>query len=226
MDLVKQIFNEKKLLVRAMDLPQLKRNSQNLEYDCTTWANEFYLLSYKKLSSASTTLIIPNISIPTYKSIGFLINSDLANCFHVSISDSGSKGNLENGDFWANNSSINNIEELSNYIEDNNSTIMNEVNIVSTIDSVVGLFINKCERQEYLLSFAIIIKKMLQHMLDIEYPIYLYDAKYGSIEKINLTTEIQNNIISHLKTKNIFYWPDEYNEPAFANIDNLKSKTL
>ena len=226
MDLVKQIYSANKLLVRAMDWPRLQKNGNDLEYDCTTWANEFDLLANRKLSSASTTLIVPKVGVSIYKNIGFLINSDLANCFHIAISDSGSSGDIEKGDFFANNFDFDNIEGLSNYIKDNNSTKMNEVNIVATLDSVVGLFVNKCVRQQYLLSQIFIIQKFLKHMLDIEYPIYLYDSKCGSIERIELTVELQEEIISNLKTKNIFYWPEEYNEPVFESLDNIKSKLL
>ncbi|NLD78809.1 MAG: hypothetical protein GX641_00520 [Mollicutes bacterium] len=226
MDLVEQIYGNGKLLVRAMDWPTLQRNGSNLEYNCTTWANEFDLLLNKKLSSASTTLIVPNVGVSTYKNIGFLMNADLVNCFHIGISDSGSSGNIENGDFFANASDFNNINELSNYIKENNSTAMNEINVVAMLDSVVGLFLNKCDKSQYLLSQVIVVQKMLNNMLGIDYPIYLYDSKNGRIEKIELTTELQEEIISSLKTKNIFYWPDDYSEPVFECLDNIKSKIL
>ena len=103
---------------------------------------------------------------------------------------------------------------------------MNEVNVVASLDSVIGLFINKCSRQQYILSQALIIQKFLNHMFNIEYPIYLYDSKYGNIDRIELTVDLQDEIISNLQTKNIFYWPDDYNEPVFAIFDNVKSKSL
>jgi len=226
MDPVKEIYNEKKLIARAMDWPRLQQNGSDLEYDCTTWANEFDLLENGNLSSVSTTLILPDVGIPTYKNIGFLMNSDLANCFHISISDSGSSGDIQNGDFFANNSDFDNIENLSNYISDNNSTVMNEINVIASLDSVVGLFFNKCLQQEYLLSQIFIIQRFLKHMVDIEYPIYLYDSKDGNIEKVELTAELQEQIISNLKTKNIFYWPNDYDEPVLESLDNIKSKSL
>jgi len=226
MDLAEQIYSEKKLLVRAMDWPRLQRNGDELEYDCTTWANEFNLLANGNLSSASTTLIVPNVGVSTYKNIGFLINSDLANCFHIAISDSGSSGDIEKGDFFANSSDFDSIKKLSDYIEENNSTVMNEVNVVASIDSVVGLFINKCGQQQHLLSQALVVQKVLQHMLNIEYPIYLYDPRYGNIEKIELTIELQEEIISNLRTKNIFYWPDDYDKPVFESLDRIRLKSL
>lgn len=223
---VEQIYNENKLLVRAMDWPRLQRNGNALEYDCTTWANEFCLLLNRSLSSASTTLIVPNVGVSTYKNIGFLINSDLANCFHIAISDSGSSGDVERGDFSANKSDFERIEELSKYIKENNSTIMNEVNVVTSLDSVVGLFITKCQKQQYLLSMILVVQKCLKNILDVEYPIYLYDSKCGTIEKVELTIELEEEIISNLNTKNIFYWPDDYDEPVLESLDNIKTKSL
>ena len=79
MDDIKTLYNEGKLLVRAMDWPQLKNGINGFEYDCTTWANEFCMLMNEGLSSVSSTLIVPDIGVSTYKNIGFLINSDLAN---------------------------------------------------------------------------------------------------------------------------------------------------
>lgn len=223
---VEQLYNDNKLLVRAMDYPFLQRNNSTLEYDCSTWINEFALLKNECLSSASTTLIVPNIGINTYKGIGFLINSDLANCFHISISDSVSSGDINRGDFNANKADFNIIEELANYIKENNWTIMNEVNIVANLDAVEGLFINKCRNQERLLAMILIIQKCLKHFIDIEYPIYLYDSHNGTLEKLEITQELEDNILSNLKTKTISYWPEDYDEPFIESLDNLRSKKL
>lgn len=216
----KTLYNERKLLVRAMDWPQLKNGIDGLEYDCTTWANEFCMLMNEGLSSASSTLIVPEIGVTTYKSIGFLINSDLANCFHISKSDSGSSGNIKNGDFFANKADFQTIMELTNYIKDSNDNTMNEVNIQATIDSVVGLFINECLQQDKLLQMIYVIKKCLENITGIDYPIYSYNSKEGKISKIELTTELEQQIIQTLKTTQIFYWPDEYNEPVTSDIED------
>ena len=226
MESIEKIYNENKLLVRAMDWPILSRNGNEFQYDCTEWANEFELLTTSNLNSASSTLIIPNIGISTYKNIGFLINSDYANCFHISPSDSSSKGNLENGDFVAAATNFKSLEELVQYIKEHNSRTMNEINIVTNIDSVVGLVANKCEHQMNVLSKIYVIQKFLKHMLNIEYPIYLYDANIGALTKVNIDEVLEEEIISNLKTKNIFYWPDNYDEPVLTNIDNIRSKTL
>lgn len=43
MDNVEMLYNDNKLLVRAMDWPTLRKNTNELCYDCTTWTNEFCL---------------------------------------------------------------------------------------------------------------------------------------------------------------------------------------
>lgn len=225
MDDAKILYNEGKLLVRAMDWPQLKNGINGLEYDCTTWANEFYLLMNGGISSASSTLIVPNIGVSTYKNIGFLINSDLANCFHISKSDSGSSGDINNGDFFANRSDFKTIMELANYIKVSNDTTMNEVNIISSIDSIVGLFIDQCPRQDELLQIIYVIKKCLFNITDIDYPIYLYNSTEGKLNKIELTNELEQQIIQKLKTTQVFYWPDEYDEPIIGDIEDIHKHT-
>ena len=121
------LYFENKLLVRAMDWPSLTKSIDGLCYDCTVWANEFCLLMNRNLSSASSTLIISNVGVSIYKNIGFLINSDLVDCFHICKLDSGSHGNIENGDFLANSPDFSIISELATYIKSSNDTNMNEV---------------------------------------------------------------------------------------------------
>ena len=225
MDDIQTLYNNEKLLVRAMDWPQLKNGINGLEYDCTTWANEFCLLMNECLSSASSTLIVPDVGISTYKSVGFLINSDFVNCFHISKSDSGSSGDIKNGDFFANEADFQTITELANYIKINNDTTMNEVNIQASIDSVVGLFINECLQQNKLLQMIYVVKKCLENITGIDYPIYLYNSKEGKINKIELTNELEQQIIQALKTTQVFYWPDEYDEPITDDIGNINKYT-
>ena len=225
MDNIEMLYNENKLLVRAMDWPGLSRGMDGLYYDCTTWANEFCFLMNENLSSASSTLIVPNVGVSTYKNIGFLINSDLANCFHKSKSDSCSNGNIDEGDFFASRADFSTIEELANHIKDNNDVNMNEVNIKTSIESVVGLFINECPGQDRLLQMIYIVKKCLFKLTDIDYPIYLYNTKEGKLKELELSLENEQQIINTLQTRQIFYWPDEYSEPIIDDINNIKSNT-
>ena len=226
MENVESLYKDGKLLVRAMDFPQLKNSSENLQYDCTIWANEFSMLMGNGLSSASSTLIVPGVGVSTYKNIGFLINSDLANCFHITKTDSGSNGNIADGDFNANKPDFETINELAEYIKTNNATDMNEVNIKTSIDSVEGLFIRSCPMQDELLKMIYVVRRCLEELTQVDYPIYLYDAKEGKISKIELTEELEQQIIDNLKTTQIFYWPDEYEEPVISNIDKVNVNSL
>lgn len=89
------LFKQGKLLVRAMDNPNLTKEfySGDFSYDFSTWANEYEIAKNEGLTSLSTTLIMEGENIPTYKSMGFLINSKNVDVRHVAEHDSGSCGN-------------------------------------------------------------------------------------------------------------------------------------
>ncbi len=188
---VENIYNEGKLLVRAMDYPQLQMGNSGPEYDCSVWANEFCRLMNGKLTSASSTLIVPGVGVSTYKNIGFLIDSDKADCHHISKSDSSSSGNISDGDFLANNADYQTIEELANYIRTSQDTTMNEVNINSSVDSVVGLFLNECPKQAFLLQMLYVAKECIKNITGVDYPIYSYDSNNGRLNRIVLTDELE-----------------------------------
>lgn len=216
------LYEENKLLVRAMDWPQLSRGEEGIQYDCTTFANEFCMLMRGSLYSASSTLIIPEVGIHTYKNIGFLINSDKADCHHIAKSDSVSRGNVQSGDFEANEPDFETIKELAEYIIKNNSIDLNEVNINASIDSIVGLFFVECPNQEKLLQMIYLAKRCIKSMTGIDFPIYSYNAKEGKISKVELSQEEEQQLIDSLRTTKILYWPDEYDEPVIEDIRTTK----
>ena len=224
MESVENLYNEGKLLVRAMNWPQLTKSANGLCYDCTVWADEFCLLMNDALTSVSSTLILPNVGVSTYKNIGFLINSDLADCFHIAKSDSGSCGNIIDGDFSANEPDFETIAELANHIKTNNDINMNEVNINATIDSVVGLFFNECLKQEKLLQMIYVVRKCLEKLTGITYPIYSYNRALGKLNKIELSPELEDKIVESLENIELFYWPEEYDEPVIDTIESGKGK--
>ena len=223
---VEKIYNEGKLLVRAMNFPQISRVHSELVYDCSTWANEFSMLMDGNLNSASSTLIIPGVGVSTYKNIGFLIDSDKANCFHIAKSDSGSSGRLIDGDFLAVNPDFQTINELANYIKTSGDTIMNEVNIVASLDSVVGLFFIESPNPITLLRRLYVAKECIKDITGIDYPIYSYDRKNGRLNNFVLTDEILEYIIQGLKCNKLFYWPDNYKEPVEKEIGSTNSLKL
>ena len=222
MDYVETLYNNNKLLARAMDMPMLTNGLNGLQYDTTTWANEFVSLLNKSLSSASTTLLIPDVGISTYKNMGYLIDSDMAICSHISPCDSLSSGSTQNGDINANGNSMESLEELSKYIKDNNSKQMNEVNIEASVGSVVGLFINECQIQDKLLQMIYVVRKCASEIMGIDYPIYLYNSNEGKLTKIELTEDLESQITNSLETKELFYWPDVYDEPRTEKIGSIE----
>lgn len=226
MDKVESLYAEGKLLVRAMDFPQIQRGTNGFEYDCSNWANEFCLLMDGKLTSASSTLIIPGVGVSTYKNIGFLIDSDLSNCFHITKSDSSSSGNINDGDFHASEPDFKTIAELANYISTSGDSTMNEVNINASIDSVVGLFFNECPNQELLLQMLYVAKECIKDITGIDYPIYSYNSKNGRLNSFVLTDEIVKQITQSLKTNQLFYWPDNYDDPVEKEITITNSHIL
>ena len=226
MDNVESIYNEGKLLVRAMDFPQIQKGTNVFEYNCSNWANEFCMLMDKNLTSASSTLIVPGIGVSTYKNIGFLIDSTKADCFHIAKLDSGSSGNISNGDFSANKADFQSINELANYIKTSGDTNMNEVNINTSIDSVVGLFFNECLNQELLLQMLYVVKVCIKDITGIDYPIYSYDSKNGKLNQFVLTDELVNRITQGLKSNQLFYWPDNYSQPVTKEIGSTNSHIL
>lgn len=226
MDNVITTYNEGKLLVRAMDFPQLQHGIEGLEYNCTEWANEFCLLLDGKLTSASSTLIIPGVGVSTYKSIGFLINSDLADCYHICKSDSGSSGNVATGNFFANTPDFETIDELANYIITSRDNKMNEVNINTSIESVLGLFINECPKQDQLLKMIYLARRCLKDITGIEYPIYSYDLRNGKLNYVELTNDLEEHIIQNLRSTKLMYWPDNYEEAVTEEIKNRNAHLL
>ena len=65
MDEVVNIYESGNLIVRAMDLPNITRDSGQFFYDCSTWAQEFEYMMNKEFSSVSSTLLIPGVGVGT-----------------------------------------------------------------------------------------------------------------------------------------------------------------
>lgn len=137
------LFEQGKILARAMENPSFHRNYKTggFDYDFSVWADEYEEAKKEGLGSLSTTLLVPKESIHTYKSMGFLVNSDRADVRHIAETDSGSSGNEKSGDFHANASDIKSLEELQKIIKNKHSKEMNEVNINMRENAYVGLFI-------------------------------------------------------------------------------------
>ena len=216
MDNVDKLYNEGKLLARAMDRCIPSRYGY---YEGHSWANEFTFMMNDGLYSASSTLLIPGVGISVYKNIGFLVNSDLAHCFHISKTDSSSRGNYADGDFWAGEADFTKIEELAEFIKSTNAREMNEVNINLKLDAVVGLFACKCENFENVLRKIYVAKTLLKALTGIDYPIYAYDSQLGQLDLVTLSKEQEEELIAGLRCDKIMYWTDDSDEPLFVPIE-------
>lgn len=193
-DEVLKLYEEGKLIIRAVDLPNLHVSNGFIKYDCSTWANEFALMMNKCFESVSSTLLVPNVGVKTYKNVGFLVNSDLAGVQHVSKTDSSSRGSHANGDFWASESDFSTLGELANYIKETNSTVMNEVNLSIPLESVMGLVQVKSGSDLNHLKKMLIVKECIYQVTGLDFDIYQYDMSKGSIEKIVLTDELMDEV--------------------------------
>lgn len=224
MNNVEELYQKGQILLRAMDQPIIKIRNNNKYYECNTWIDEFVYAMTEGLFSLSTTLVVPGVGVKNYKNIGFIVDSSKAQCFHIAKTDSGSCGSIRNNDFHANKPDFDTIEELANYIRTNNATVMNEVNINVKLDGIIGLFINDCGISYKLLQKIYVVKTMLKHLTGIDYPIYKYDWNNGKLDRIDLTYDMEETIINDLEANQIFFWPDNIEEPYFINIESSQKQ--
>lgn len=199
-----EVFNSGNLIVRAVDNPGLVRMDGKIVYDCSVLAHEFeMMMSEKGMSSVSSTLIVPGEHVSTYKTIGFLVDARKADCFHIAKSDSGSGGNVNEGDFFANEADFETINELAQYIKATKSHDINEVNLNLNIDGVIGLVFNESVNYQRNLQGLIVFQRMLFKLTNKYYPIYMYSKDKGLLQSVELDEEQKNQIMIHNNKYNI-----------------------
>lgn len=211
-DNVKNLFKQGKILARAMEDPSLHKNYETGEfsYDFSIWADEYEEAKQEGLGSVSTTLLVPEASIPTYKATGFLINSDEVDVRHIAESDSGSRGNEKDGDFSANSSDIESLEELQEIIKNKHKRKMNEVNVNMKENAYIGLFAQKGESKR-LISRILLAQKYYELQTGVTLPMYIYDSYIGDLESFDITLEEKASIIRScldnkvIRSSSIFY---------------------
>lgn len=208
-------YNENKLLIRAVDLPSLHRCEGEIRCDCSTWSNEFAMMMNNEFESVSSTLLIPNVGVKTYKNVGFLIDSDLTNIEHIAKSDSGSSGNIRNGDFFANRSDFVSLEQLADYISESKDITMNEINISIPLNAVLGLVVVKCNNELIHIQRMLVVRKCLLDTTGIEFDIFEYDQQAGKITQIDVTEDLVSslNSLPGAYTKYDFY--TDYSDELF-----------
>lgn len=185
---IEELFNEDKMLVRAMDEPFLRRNDNSLFYDFSVWAEEADIAKNDRLTSLSSTLLVPGEKIPTYKNMGFLLSGEKADIIHVADSDSGSMGNIADGDFVANQTDLKTLSDLAVKTRTEKLRDMNEVNVNIKDDAIVGLFVNKCpsERPKAMILLA---QEYYKLQTGKELPIFTYDQANGNIQPLEMSKE-------------------------------------
>lgn len=226
-DEVLETFESDNLIIRAMEAPNITRDSGKLYYDCSIWTTEFELMKQNKFSSVSSTLLVPNVGVSTYKNVGFLVDARMVDVFHISKTDSLSNGNMLDGDFNAGDKDFNTTSELATYIKENNATEMNELNINLDLNGVIGLVVTKCPIEVELIRKMLFVIKALEHVTGITYPLYEYEKANGKITKIELTEELVSDLIAYesrypiYNTSDYLFYSEDSIEPFYGTITDF-----
>lgn len=180
-----------------MDEPFLRRNDSSLFYDFSVWAEEADIAKNDRLTSLSSTLLVPGEKIPTYKNMGFLLNSEKADIIHVADSDSGSMGNVADGDFVANPTDLKTLSDLATKTRTEKLHDMNEVNVNIKDDAIVGLFVNKCpsERPKAMILLA---QEYYKLQTGKELPIFTYDQANGNLQPLEMSKEEKKDFLERM----------------------------
>lgn len=189
-DEVEQLFQSGNLLVRALDPPAIRRDRANdfsLQYDVIDRETDdlFGRGDEHGLWYASSTLLLPERRIPTYKGYGFMFNGQTAELHHIHEKDSGSGGQGE--DFVAAKTELSSLAELAATVNDE-APVMNEVNATFQGSDLKGIFAVDAKRPSARVS-AWLLQKRLKSTTGLEFPLYIYDIDAGKIDPWHPTDE-------------------------------------
>ena len=230
-DYILDLFKKGKILVRGMDDPVLTRNqeSRGFSYDFSTWATEYEIAKTEGLTSLSTTLLVPEEAIPTYKSIGFIINSDNVDVRHICETDSISSGNEKNGDFSAAPTNVKTLTELKEIIKTKHNDEMNEVNINMRENAYIGLFMSfSGVANKRLIARTLLAQKYYELQTGEVLPIFHYDFKSGCLEKFDMTLDEKISAIQQyiadklLRTSSVSYESELGDEKCVDYLEELQ----
>lgn len=198
------LFARGELLARALDNCHLRRNG---DIDFSDWDRRMTTISSDGYTSASSTLIMPEKPISVYKNIGFLIDSTKTEIGHISETDSGSNGNVKDGDFRANPTNIASLSQLNKYISEFNHYTMNEVNINFKQDAVVGLFAaspNVSKRIVPTNTLEVIeVQRYIREKYNTEMPIFIYSIDEGKLYPYKPSPEKITELLSNIPNEQV-----------------------
>ena len=228
---IEELFGKDKLLVRAMDAPVLAKRDFGLVYDFSIWAEEIEQMKKGMFTSGSSTLLVKGEVVPTYKNMGFLIDGEKAEAFHIAESDSGSNGDIADGTFVANHTDLNSLAELAQRVRSKHSKIMNEVNInIKDSSAVLGLFVNKA-KSEAPQAHILMAQEFLIIQTGKRLPIYVYDSKAGELTEYNPLKKERESLVARLNesrrfhSANLGYWLESEKEGCYKNYFDLIAKS-
>ena len=169
---------------------------------------------------ASTTLLLSGEDIPTYKAMGFLIDSANTDLIHIAENDSASSGETSKGDFHAFGESLTSLNELSEQIRgEGGKHSMNEVNVNMKDNAYVGIFSNTDKRS---IAFGIILQKLSEIQMGKRLPLYMYEKQKGQLTSLDLDIEQKISIIRECLQKKRLACADIYyqigEEETYLNI--------
>ena len=227
---IEELFDKDKLLVRAMDVPVLAKRESGLVYDFSVWAEEVEQMKRGEFTSGSSTLLVKGEVVPTYKNMGFLIDGEKAEAFHIAESDSGSNGDIADGTFVANDTDLHSLAELAQRVRSKHSKIMNEVNInIKDGSAVLGLFVNKA-MSEAPKAHILMAQEYFKMQTGKTLPIYVYDSKGGELTEYNPPKEERESIVTRLKesrrlhSSSLGYWLESEEKGHYESYFDLLAK--
>jgi len=166
-----------RLLARAIDGIRPVRDAGVVRLSFQVWDDEADLLAGQEgMRYVSTTLLIANEPVHTYKGCGFLVNGDTARIVHVSELDSNSAGG--DTDFRAAATNLANLDELAQAVRGAPAD-MNEVNAHFGSRDVLGLFAVDARSPTNKVDAYLIQSHLRDRGWDL--PVFVYDPRLGSL---------------------------------------------
>lgn len=220
------LFNQGKLLTRAMEPASLYRDSRTgkIYYDFSGVGAEINEAKNKGKEATSTSLIIPGNKMHTYRANGFFVDSKKTEILHISATDSGSNGAKDK--FWASGDSLASLEELARTIDIGKNNPMNEINVNMKENAYIGIFTG---RGKHNTAHGIIMQKVAEMVLGKKLPIYEYDDMQGKLTNLELSSEDKIAIIKEclgdykFRSKDVYYEIDGQ-EFSFDILEELEKE--